>query len=459
MARVLLVDDEPSLCQILALVLQDHGHIVDVAHSGQTALEIAGRTPPELTVIDVGLPGMSGLETFQALRERDRTLPGIFITANGSIPSAVAAIRAGGYHYLTKPFDNEELLVTMSHALELRQLNHEVGQLKAEINARHEFPGIIGRSPAIQEVLRMLPRVAGSDATVLLLGESGTGKELIARNIHRYSARASGPFVAINSSAIPSGLVETEFFGHERGAFTDAKDRRIGRFEQAHKGTLFLDEIGDLPLDAQAKLLRVLEDKEVSRVGSTRTVEVDVRLIAATNRNLEEAMRHGRFREDLYWRINVFPIRLPPLRERMSDVLPLANFFIDRLNNELGRNITTLSDEVRERLLSHDWRGNVRELENFLRRSMIMAEGPVLQVSDLKCTVSRSPEELPALTLAETVSLATARLERTAIETALTQCRGNRTQTAAALGINRKTLFNKMRQFALTTDDRDDGGE
>jgi DNA-binding NtrC family response regulator len=294
---------------------------------------------------------------------------------------------------------------------------------------------------------------------VLLLGESGTGKELIARNIHRHSPRASGPFVAVNSSAIPSGLIETEFFGHERGAFTDAKDRRIGRFEQADKGTLFLDEVGDLPLDAQAKLLRVIEEREVTRVGSSRTIEVNVRVISATNKNLEEAMRQGRFREDLYWRINVFPIQLPPLRERMSDVRLLVNCFIDRLNTELGRNIGGVSDELLQWMLSHDWPGNVRELENLLRRSMILAEGPVLQLCDLRSSIGRPVEESPALALGDIVARVTERAERIAIENALAQCRGSRTATAAALDINRKTLFNKMKQYGLTDDDRDENSD
>jgi len=454
MAHILLVDDEPQICRILALVLSERGFTVDVVASGELALEAAARTPPDLALIDVSLPGMTGLETFTALRARQAGLSVVFITAFGSIRSAIAAMRAGAFDYITKPFDNDELLLTIDRALELRQLGEEVKRLREDLSSRVAFPGIIGTSRGIQEALRVLTKAAATDATVLILGESGTGKELVARSLHRHSRRASKPFVAVNSSAIPAGLVESEFFGHERGAFTDAKDLRIGRFEQANGGTLFLDEVGDLPLEAQAKLLRVLEDHEVTRVGARKAVSVDVRLVAATNKNLEEAVATARFREDLYWRLNVVNLYLPPLRERREDLPLLIDHFVDRLNVELQRQVTGFSPEAGTHLLSHDWPGNVRELENALRRAIIFAEGPIVQVSDLPRRLSAfaglpSDDQTEPARLSDIVSRAVERLERTLIETTLKQHHGNRTATADALGINRKTLFNKLRSYGF----------
>ena len=306
----------------------------------------------------------------------------------------------------------------------------------------------------MQHVLRVMPRIAATDATVLILGESGTGKELIARSLHRQSRRADGPFVAVNCSAIPSGFVESEFFGHERGAFTDAKDLRVGRFEQAHRGSLFLDEIGELSSDAQAKLLRVLEEHAVTRVGGRKPIEVDIRVLAATNRNLDEAVARGRFREDLYWRLAVVPLSLPPLRERANDLSILIDYLVDRLNGELGASIRGLTPSARAHLLGHDWPGNVRELENVLKRAMILSDGPLLQISDVQLSAqlpSQTGEGASGpSTLAEAVARATRRVERSLIENTLTQYRGSRGATADALGINRKTLFNKMRQYDLT---------
>lgn len=338
--------------------------------------------------------------------------------------------------------------------MELRQLSEEVKRLREDLTSRAAFPGIIGTSRGIQEVLRGLAKAAATDATVLILGESGTGKELVARNLHRHSRRASGPFVPVNCSAIPAGLVESEFFGHERGAFTDAKELRVGRFEQAHKGTLFLDEVGDLPLEAQAKLLRVLEDREVTRVGGQKALSVDIRLVAATNKNLEDAVATERFREDLYWRLNVVNLHLPPLRERREDLPLLIDHFLDRVNLELGRHATGFSPEARSALVSYDWPGNVRELENALRRAVIFSDGLVVQVSDLPRrlnAVAVPPVNRPseATALSDVVGRTVERIERTLIETTLKQYHGNRSATADALGINRKTLFNKLRLYGF----------
>jgi DNA-binding NtrC family response regulator len=454
MGRILLVDDEPQLCRILSMLLIERGHLVEVAPNGVAAVQLSQQVRPDLAIIDVNLPGMSGLEVFTTLRQYDSTLPGVFITAFGTIPSAIAAMRAGAFDYLTKPFDNEELLLTVERALELRGLKQEVGRLKEELDGRVSFPGIVGRSPGIQDVLRVLPRIAASDAVVLIYGESGTGKELIARNIHRHSRRSDGPFVAVNCSAIPSGLVETEFFGHERGAYTDARESRAGRFEQADKGSLFLDEVGELPLEAQAKLLRVLEEREVSRVGSRKAIPVDVRILAATNRNLDDEVARGRFRADLYWRLAVVPVRLPALRERRDDLPLLIDHFLDRLSNERGVESVGLSVDARAALLAHDWPGNVRELENVLKRAVILSDAPVIDVKDIQVgrsvRASADDSSPDSVTLAEAIARATDRIERSFIQATLDRHRGNRTATADTLGINRKTLFNKMKYHRLT---------
>ncbi|RPJ84580.1 MAG: sigma-54-dependent Fis family transcriptional regulator [Acidobacteria bacterium] len=335
--------------------------------------------------------------------------------------------------------------------------------LRTELETRYGFSEIIGLSPRMQEVFRMMAKVARVDATVLITGESGTGKELVARAIHRRSARCSGPFVAVNCSAIPDTLVESEFFGSERGAFTDARESRAGKFETAHSGSLFLDEIGDLALDAQAKLLRVLQERQVTRLGGTRSRSVDVRVICATNRNLEQAVSRGEFREDLYWRINVVNIKLPPLRDRKDDLPLLIDHFLDHFNKELGLAVKTIGRDARALLQAYDWPGNVRELENTLCRAMILCECSRLSVHDLPPRIrgesevaESSPGGEPSLKLSDAVSQMTERIERTLIVSRLAQLRGSRTATAQSLGVSRKTLFNKMRQYGLAHDEEDE---
>jgi DNA-binding NtrC family response regulator len=457
MARVLLVDDERQLRHVLTALLSDHGHVVTAAQSGEEAVELASRAKPEIMLLDLTLPGMSGLDTFTRLHEHFPTAGCIFLTAYGTIRSAVDAMRAGGDDYLTKPFDNDELLIAVDRVLEMRRLSREVDELRQELTTRYGLDEIVGICPAMREVFRIVSRVAGNDATVLILGESGTGKELVARGIQRKSPRHHGPFVPVNCSAIPSTLVEAEFFGYEKGAFTDAKDTHPGKFEQAHKGTLFLDEVGDLPLEAQAKLLRVLQDREVTRLGARKAVKVDVRVLAATNRDLETAVRKGQFREDLYWRLNVLSLRLPALRERPEDLPLLIDSLVERLNKELGTSVTGVSADARRLLLAHDWPGNVRELENTLRRAMVLCDTAVVGPRDLPARVRGVAEAGPGigdkLTLTEAARRAVERVERGLIQASLAEHRGNRTATAETLGINRKTLFNKMRTYELTTDE------
>jgi DNA-binding NtrC family response regulator len=399
---------------------------------------------------------MSGLETLKTLRDRDPNVMCIMITAFGTIRSAIDATRSGAFDYLTKPFDNDELLVAVDRALDNRRLTGELTLLRAELETRYGFNDIVGISPSMREVFREMAHIAPTQATVLILGESGTGKELVARAIHRQSARSKGPFLAVNCSAIPSTLVEAEFFGAERGAYTDAKESRPGRFEQAHGGTLFLDEVGDLPLEAQAKLLRVLQEREVTRLGSGRSIKVDVRVLAATNKNLRTAVTKGLFREDLLYRLDVLTLNLPPLRDRGSDVSLLVDHLVDRLCRELGVAAKTVSPEAQRLLLTYDWPGNIRELENTLRRAIVLAEDSVICGHDLPGRIRGAAEQEPfnpAATLAQVVEGVVARVERGMIQATLAEMGGSRVQTAERLGINRKTLFKKLKLYGLAASD------
>ena len=455
------MDDERHIRDALAAVLSEHGHEVSMAASGEEALDVAARNRLDAAVLDLILPGMNGVELVKRLKTDVPHVGCIVMTASGSIRSAVEAIRGGGDDYLTKPFDNDELLLVIDRVVQMRRLPREVEALRAELDTRYGFTDIIAICPAMQEVFRIMARVSGVDTTVLILGESGTGKELVARGIHRRSKRAAGPFVAVNCSAIPSTLVEAEFFGYERGAFTDAKEPHAGWFEQAHGGTLFLDEVGDLPPDAQAKLLRVLQDSQVTRVGGRKPAKVDVRVLAATNKNLEASVDTGQFRQDLFWRLNVVALRLPALRERSEDLSLLIDALMQRFYAEMGLGVDTVSPDVRRLLLAHDWPGNIRELENTLKGAMILCEGHALMVNDLPARIRGenggrpAAGDAPPLTLAQAVGSAVERIERRVIHAALPEHKGNRTATAESLGINRKTLFNKMREYGMSTDDHD----
>ncbi len=460
MARILITDDERPIRRILKLLLSEQGHSVEEAESGEACLELTQEFQPDLVLLDLQLPGIDGLETLQELRATDPDIDILMITAFGSIASAVEAMRRGARDYLTKPFDNDELLMVVERTLEVRELSSEVARLRGDLESRYGFSEIIGISPALQDVFRTMSKVARVDATVLVTGESGTGKELVARAIHRKSGRSRGPFVAVNCSAIPQTLVESEFFGHERGAFTDARTSKPGRFEQAEGGTIFLDEIGDLALDAQAKLLRALQERQIQRVGGQQTRSIDVRVIAATHRKLEQSVRQGRFREDLFWRLNVVQVVLPALRERRQDLPLLIDHFVDRFNRELGLSVTGIQPAARRLLVDYDWPGNVRELENTLCRAMVLCDGETLTTSDFPGRVRGEQEgvsppasDLEQLPLAEAVQQATERLEKMMILGRLAEHQGNRRNTAASLGISRKTLFNKMRQYELGDDD------
>jgi DNA-binding NtrC family response regulator len=459
MASILIVDDEPNIRNVLSLLLGEHGHTPTAVASGEAALLATDKTAFDLVLLDMTLPGMNGMDVLRALIDRGSAPPTIILTAFGSIRSAVEAIKAGAFDYLPKPFDNDELLLTIDRVLEHCRLRVEVQSLRTELDMRYESLDMVGASAPMREVFRMMSRLAGLDTIVLILGESGTGKELVARGIHRHSARSKGPFVAVNCSAIPSTLVESTFFGHEKGAFTDANETSIGKFEQAHRGTLFLDEIGDLALDAQAKLLRALEERQVTRVGGRQPIPTDVRVLAATNRNLDQAVAKGEFRKDLFYRLNVVQLHLPPLRDRADDLPALIDHILRRLSIELRMPNAAIAPDARRMLLAHHWPGNVRELENTLMGSLVVGQDQTLRSRDLPPGVrdgATAGEATESPSLLELVDRAVERIERSLIQEALNETRGNRSLTAQSLGINRKTLFNKMNTYGLATGNDDD---
>jgi two-component system response regulator AtoC len=471
MASVLIVDDEPQIRRILAVLLSDRGFSVHQTDTGESAIAISEQIKPELVLLDVSLPGIDGLATLRELIKRHPGIICIMLTAFGTIRSAVEAMQIGAFDYLAKPFDNDELLLVIDRSLRLKNLSREVEELRSELLARYGFGEIVGTSPRLLEVFRTISKVAPVDATVLIEGESGTGKELVARAIHRSSPRSEGPFVAVNCGAIPHSLFEAEFFGYERGAFTDAREAHSGRFEQAHGGTIFLDEVGDLPLDSQGKLLRTLQDREIRRLGAQRSVKVDVRVIAATKVELKAALEQGHFRDDLYWRLNVVKIVMPPLRDRTEDVPLIIDHLMGRFNRELSLNVRIIDPAARRLLLLYDWPGNVRELENVICSTMIMCEDDRIGVADLPPRIRGAGFDEPAGTggissgnladmtkmpLTEAVKAATARIEKMMIISRLAELNGNRTATAQSLGISRKSLFNKMRQYQLTDADVDE---
>jgi two-component system response regulator HydG len=446
MERILVVEDETSLRDTIAMLLRARGYEVEAVPDGRSALEVQAQRRPTMALLDVRLPDISGNDLMTRLHERDSQLPCVIMTAYGSVPSAVDAMRAGAYDYLTKPFDNNDLLFRVSRALGHRQLTNRVSELEAEVSARAEFTGIVGRSQQIQHVLRRLGRAAQSETEVLITGETGTGKELVARSLHRGSARAAGPFVSVNCGAIPISLAESELFGHRRGAFTDAKADRRGMFELAEGGTLFLDEVSELSPELQVKLLRVIQERELTRVGEEQPIRVDVRIVSATNRSLADLIAEGRFREDLRWRLDVFQIEMPPLRDRPGDLPLLVNHLLDRASIECQRAVLGISSEVAALFGRYEWPGNVRELSNVLRQAVVMATGTVIQVDDLPSYLLN--RKLHSSQSAETpapLGAVLADAERRLVESTLAKHGGNRTAAAAELGINRRTLYKKLK--------------
>jgi len=455
-ASILLVEDKDSLRAMLRLALEAQGHAVIEARDEPEAIAALRDTQPAIVLSDLRLPNGDGLGVLRAAREADAEMPVIVMTAHGSIQDAVAAMKQGALDFLAKPVDPDHLLLLVERALAQRRLLNEYRLLKEEAAARRGGPHIIGDSPALRQAMIAIDRAASSDTTVLLEGESGTGKELCARALHDRSPRAQGPFVAINCAAIPDTLLEAELFGYERGAFTGANQRKLGRFEMAQRGTLFLDEIGEMPMTVQAKMLRAIETHKIERLGGGASIQLDVRIVAATNRRLREAVAARQFREDLYFRLSVFPVAVPALRERKEDISKLAHHFVERVSKDVGKKIT-LSPEAVAALMAHDWPGNIRELQNALERAVILADGETLLPRHLSLSpVPRSgssgdPWERIDLhgSLAEATARAVGEVERRKVQQALNEAGGDRGRAADLLQINFKALAAKMRELKL----------
>ena len=474
--KILVVDDERLVRWSLRQKCEEWGYSVVEAEAGEPALRLSQHESPDLVLLDVRMPDMSGLEVLDQLRKNGDTRPVIMITADPQLDDVKAALKLGAYDFVGKPVDFDELRVVVKNALETTRLRTEVQSLRGEMRRRAGYHQVIGPSPKMTELMNFVRKVAASEATTILIqGESGTGKDLIAKAIHYESSRQDKPFVAINCSAIPETLMEAELFGHERGAFTDAKQMKKGLFEMADGGTLFLDEIGELSPLLQAKLLRVLEDQVIRRVGGVRDMQVDVRVIAASNRDLEKAVRESHFRQDLYYRLAVIAIFIPPLRERKEDILPLVDFFIDRYNRKFKKSVRGISDDTRRLLISHSWPGNVRELKNSIERAMILEEESLLRPVYLPFSVAESggltafertspgesPQELgngrllPRLYIPEG-GTSLEEVERSLVELAMRQANSNQTHAARLLDISRDALRYKLKKFGLMRSDEDE---
>ncbi|MCL6583638.1 MAG: sigma-54 dependent transcriptional regulator [bacterium] len=470
---ILIVDDDRGIRYSLKRMFEEKGFKAVAARNGREALDLLDQgLVPDLTLIDIVMPGLSGLDLLEAIKQKNPKFLAIMVTAHGTTERAIRAMKLGAYDYIQKPFDLTKMWTTIQKALEVARSAKNPVSYPPFNDQNWAGESIIGDSPRMQDVYKTIGQIAERDVNVLLIGESGTGKELVARAIYHHGRRSNYPFIAINCAAIPENLLESELFGHERGAFTGAEYKRIGRFEQAHRGTIFLDEIGDMPIHIQAKILRVIQEGEIQRLGGSETIPVDVRLIAATNKPIEEGIREGWFRQDLYWRLNVVTIYLPPLRERKEDIHLLAQYFLSRFTKELQKDIVGIRPECMELLLAYHWPGNVRELENVLKRAIVICRGNEIMIEDLPdhikaarensfklraelaqsldllldkvfdlitATVKEGPDSLDAISL----------LEKEMIERAIRKTSGNKVQAASLLGINRNTLRNKMERYGI----------
>jgi two-component system response regulator HydG len=446
--RVLIIDDEESVCDLLDAGLRKRGFATAYRTSGEAALELLAAEDFDVVVADLQMKGMNGLALCERIVERRPDLPVIVITAFGSLDAAIAAIRAGAYDFLPKPFELEVLRIAVERAVRHRALRDEVKRLRRAAAEAQEFEEMVGASSAMKRVYELLDRVAPLETTVLITGESGTGKELSARALHRRSARRASPFVALNCAALPEALLESELFGHVRGAFTDARAARTGLFQRAHGGTLFLDEIGDMPLGLQPKLLRVLQEKTIRPIGGDDEVPVDVRIVSATNRDLEAAVEERRFREDLYYRIHVVHVEMPPLRSRGTDVLLLAQRFVEKFAAAAGQRVTGLSPAAAEKLLSYPWPGNVRELSNCMERAVALARYEQIGLEDLPEKIRQHQAKHVVVATddpAELLSLE--EVERRYIQRVLEAVRGNKTRAAEILQLDRATLYRKLARY------------
>ncbi len=442
LSRILVVDDEETQREMLGGFLKKEGYSVSLADSGEEALKFCQDKFFEVALIDLKMPGMDGIGLLSKLKEINPEIQVIVMTAYASIETAVEAMKQGAFNYVNKPVDLEELRINIKKALENQKILTENKYLKEQLNEKYKDLKLIGESKAIKEVLSTVARVAKSDSTVLIRGESGTGKELVARAIQALSDRANQRFISLSCAAIPETLLESELFGYEKGAFTGATRRKEGRFELADSGTLFLDEIGDLSLETQVKLLRVIETQEFERLGGEETIKVDARIISATNQDLEKKINEKSFREDLYYRLNVISIFIPPLRERKEDIIPLVNYFIQKSNQKTGKNIQGLTQEAKDILFSYPWHGNIRELENVIERAIVLSRGEAIDKLDLAHLSFQRIDEIPSTLLLKD-------LEKSHILKVLEKTGGNLSQAAELLGIHRNTLRLKMKEYQI----------
>jgi DNA-binding NtrC family response regulator len=447
MANILIVEDEPRMRRLLEISLGEDGHHVQSVEDAETGLKFLGKENADLVVTDLKLPGMNGLEFLQEARRANAALPFVVMTAYGSVETAVEAMKAGASDYVLKPFTMAEMKLVVRKELDVQSVRDENRSLKEALGQRYQYRNIIACSAKMQEVLALVERVAPTNSTVLLGGESGVGKDLVARAIHQNSRRASGPFIKINSTAIPDNLFESELFGFEKGAFTGALASKPGKFELADKGTMFLDEIGDVPTPIQVKLLRVLQEREFERLGGTKTLKVDVRLIAATNRDLRAALEQGTFREDLYYRLNVVPIDIPPLREHKEDIPDLADHFLERFARENEKEINGITPAAVKTLMDYHWPGNVRQLENTIERAVALANKSVLDTGDFHLEVGSSKTGNASAFLPEGMTLE--QWEDEMIREALRRANGNKSQAARLLGLSRNALRYRLSKLGV----------
>lgn len=451
-ATILIVDDDPGHRLTLQTIIKSWGYRVETVDNGSKAVERVMEKPFELILMDVRMAEMSGIDALKRIKDYNPAIPILIMTAYSSVESAVEALKAGAYDYLTKPLDFEVLKLSIERAQEHAGLKAENRTLKEKLRSDFDIQNIIGKSRPMRELIEMVAMIAPSEATVLITGESGTGKELIAKSVHFNSSRRSKPLVTVNCAALAESILESELFGHERGAFTGADKRREGRLMQADSGTIFLDEIGEMSPMMQAKLLRVIQEKEIQRVGSDKTVMVDVRILAATNRDLMQAVQAGTFREDLYYRLNVVTLKIPPLRERRDDIPLLAQHFLERYAKKNRKTVKGFTPIAMDMLLKYDWPGNVRELENAVERAVILLPGDYITEKELPLSISRSypvekSRETPQIAISEPRSLEA--IEKEAVLSALTASGGNKSEAARMLGINRKTLYKKLKNYGI----------
>jgi DNA-binding NtrC family response regulator len=454
MATILIVEDEAKMRRLLELNLGDDGFTTLSAGDAETGLKLLQENGVDLVVTDLKLPGMSGLEFLQAVKRQNAALPVVVMTAFGTVETAVEAMKTGASDYVLKPFSLTEMRMVIHKELDVRNLREENRTLREALGKKYSHPNIVSRSPKMQEVLATVERVAPTNSTVLLGGESGVGKDLIARAIHEKSRRASGPFLKINSTAIPENLLESELFGFEKGAFTGAVASKPGKFELADKGTLFLDEIGDVPPATQVKLLRVLQEREFERLGGTKTIKVDVRLIAATNRDLRAALEQGTFREDLYYRLNVVPIDIAPLRERKEDIPELVNLFITRFATDSGKAVASIAPAAMQILINYHWPGNVRELQNIIERACALAKGSVLEPADIHLDV-RPTKAVNGAGGFLPDGMTLEQWEDEMVQEALRRANGNKSQAARLLGLSRNALRYRLSKIGIADEEKD----